>query len=261
MQYGDKDFLGKRDTSKADRPYIWKSFNQVNAISTNIARAYSQLNLVPAVKHDGQEWRMIAIQSKNREEWGLVNIANILHSVITVGLYDTLGAESTNFIINQCQLTTIICSGDYIQRYIKMKKDGQIKSVQNLVTFDTLKDDERDTAGQVGLKLFSLQYLIDEGALATDVKLIEPTPESVYMFSYTSGTTGDPKGVILTHKNILAECVHPERKGFDPNEHDTIISYLPYAHSYEQDCFCLALTFGMRIGYYSGDVLKIREDA
>lgn len=72
------------------------------------------------------------------------------------------------------------------------------------------------------------------------------------MLSYTSGTTGDPKGVKLTHKQMMTQIyVAMVRTKFD--ETDAVISYMPYAHSFEQCCFVLAVYTRMRTGYYSGD--------
>lgn len=76
------------------------------------------------------------------------------------------------------------------------------------------------------------------------------------MLSYTSGTTGDPKGVKMTHKMMLNQTY--SGSFILPFEHsDTYISYMPYAHSYEQAVTTLCLYVGCKIGYYSGDPLLL----
>ena len=62
----------------------------------------------------------------------------------------------------------------------------------------------------------------------------EPKPETVSMFCYTSGTTGDPKAAKLTHKNFMAVATASKFAGFDLGVNDTMISYLPLAHSFEK---------------------------
>ena len=86
-----------------------------------------------------------------------------------------------------------------------------------------------------------------------------PTADDVYIFSYTSGTTGDSKGVKLCHKNIIktAAC-NKIRVAMVPGE--SIISYLPYTHVFEQILLGFSLQEGLNIGFYSGDPTRIAED-
>lgn len=87
----------------------------------------------------------------------------------------------------------------------------------------------------------------------------KPSPHDSLVFSYTSGTTGDSKGVKLSHFNLLSSAntigdILPLRKG------DTHISYLPYIHSFEQCVSGMLLDDHIRIGYYQGDAAKLIED-
>lgn len=76
------------------------------------------------------------------------------------------------------------------------------------------------------------------------------------MLSYTSGTTGNPKGVKLTHKMLLGAAYGVYNRaggkiGFD----DSYLSYLPAAHVFEQAAFSISLVYGMKVGFYSGNVM------
>ena len=92
--------------------------------------------------------------------------------------------------------------------------------------------------------------------------MIEPDPEDVFMLCYTSGTTGDPKGVKLTHKALCICCQNNSfAVGDKPvNKDDVYFSYLPLAHVMEQGMMALTCLFGMSYGFYSGDVLKLMND-
>jgi len=81
--------------------------------------------------------------------------------------------------------------------------------------------------------LYSFESVMKEGETASTEGMEESESSDVYMLSYTSGTTGESKGVKLTHKNILS-TVRSGLKILDDLKHDdTIFSYLPYAHSFE----------------------------
>lgn len=88
----------------------------------------------------------------------------------------------------------------------------------------------------------------------------EPKPDTIYMLCFTSGTTGDAKGSKETHSAFLADLYFFEHVGLDFIETDSMISYLPYAHVYEQCFFLKSIATGSAIGYYSGDALKLIED-
>jgi len=79
------------------------------------------------------------------------------------------------------------------------------------------------------------------------------------IFSYTSGTTGDAKGVKLTHKNLLSSA-YTVIPYCNLNAEEAHVSYLPYPHSFEQVLTFYAAVVGCRIGYYSGDPAKITDD-
>ena len=111
--------------------------------------------------------------------------------------------------------------------------------------------------------MFSFDDLIAVGDKNTgNVEPTKPAPEDVFMLSYTSGTTGDPKGVQLTH-SMMVQCAASvqRRLGAIPlGENDTYISYLPAAHSFEQALFGVVTCYGLRQGFYGGDPRKMADD-
>lgn len=247
---------------------------EVADYAEHLSYGFEALNMAPAITAEDKEWRFIAIQSKNRKEWNLTNLANMHQKITTVSLYDTLGVEATKFILNQTELITIVVANDYISKLCKLKiEDAKSETPQAfrlkfIVAYeDRITDEERELAKTAEIELYTLDGVVAIGKeQAAQGRRItrEATPDTVYMFSYTSGTTGDPKGVKLTHQmmiqcaNAMAIRLNKGMECFDTR--DCYISYLPAAHSFEQATSAMSLVFGMKTGFFGGDVLKLTED-
>ena len=148
------------------------------------------------------------------------------------------------------------CTTEYANRLIKMKAKGMVPSLSTLVLMDT----EDLTGFQTDLNLLTYTGVVDAGQRDTSITEFDPpTKDDVYILSYTSGTTGDPKGVKLTHNNVLANArTSILRIRVTPGE--ALISYLPYTHSFEQALFAFGLETQCKIGYYTGDPTRIVSD-
>jgi long-chain acyl-CoA synthetase len=115
-----------------------------------------------------------------------------------------------------------------------MKKEGFALSIKFLVTFDEPTLAQVTACEAVGVKLYSFKHIIEQGENPEGVEPFNKCkPSDCPLFSYTSGTTGDSKGVKLTHRNLLSSCftVIPEMTDIAPG--DSYISYLPFPHSFE----------------------------
>lgn len=85
-----------------------------------------------------------------------------------------------------------------------MKKEGLAKSVTSLVTFDEPSPAHVDSAASVGVKIYSFKYILEQGENESGAPAFNKCTENdCPIFSYTSGTTGDSKGVKLTHRNLF----------------------------------------------------------
>lgn len=120
----------------------------------------------------------------------------------------------------------------YIDTLLKLKS-SKAKGLQNIISFDKITEEKSELCKQADIKLYYFYDIIEDGKKAHDVVVNEPKPDSVYMFSYTSGTTGDPKGVIITHKSFLScgNCLSAFNMNF--GEGDVSLSYLPLGHTME----------------------------
>jgi len=214
----------------------------------------------------------MGIQAKNRTEWALTHIANMFQKATTIAFYDTLGPDATKYIIDQTKVTTMSVSSDYVKILSKLKVEDTesgtnlMESLVNLVSFEKdVSDDDKALAEKAGI---TVHYYADVLAKGKEIKAAGkaeyalPEPEDVYMLSYTSGTTGNPKGVKLTHKMIIGAgfAVNSRLKKQQFTTNDTYISYLPFSHSFEQAVFGISLIYGMKCGFFGGNTLKLTED-
>lgn len=185
----------------------------------------------------------------------------MLSAVTVVTLYDTLGQESIDFILNQTKLRTLVCPADKIKNIRDLKTSGKIPELSHVIYFDDVKAEEIELASSCGLTLVSFSDAVKEGKDYTgeSANWEEVTSETLYTLSYTSGTTGVPKGVMLSHLNFVSNLGSLDRKKDSDtfNDTDRYISYLPLAHVFERMMFITCVAVKIEIGFYQGDVLKI----
>jgi long-chain acyl-CoA synthetase len=89
------------------------------------------------------------------------------------------------------------------------------------------------------------------------MQLKEPTWDTVFAIIYTSGTSDEIKGVILTHQNILASQAKQEFFGYTFDSDDVYFSYVPLPHVYEQIMMASSMIFRFRVGYSKGNPLNL----
>ena len=142
-----------------------------------------------------------------------------------------------------------------------MKEKGVAQYVKCLVLFDGISNEsEMKQAEEIGLKVLTLDEVMEEGR--NSGVTLEPEKvdkDDYYMLNYTSGTTGDSKGVKVTHWGLLSSAW----LGVDNmqmTENDCYISYLPAPHVFENFIYITTLMTGAKVGFYQGDPLKLVED-
>lgn len=145
-----------------------------------------------------------------------------------------------------------------------MKAGGKLRYLTHLIYFDEVAPAVGEAAQASGLTLVKFADVVEQGkALGDDGSAWDPvTHDTFYTFSYTSGTTGVPKGVMLTHRNYVSNI-----SGLDffkdknqYNDEDVYISYLPLAHVFERLVLLTSMAVKMQVGFYQGDVLKLTQD-
>ena len=188
-------------------------------------------------------------------------------SLFSVSLYDTLGPTATEYILNHAAVPTVVTSLPHIPALLKLKP--RLPSLKVIISLDVLESGERDghsklallnaLAEDSGVKIYSIEQVEQTGASHGTPALHPPEPNDLITINYTSGTTGPPKGVTLTHANAAAATSSGLISVLQgPNE--TMISYLPLAHIYQRMTEHGTLWAGGCIGYFHGDILNLVDD-
>lgn len=187
-------------------------------------------------------------------------------SLFSVSIYDTLGPDTTEYIINHAAITIVVSSLNHIPTLLKLKP--RCPTLKVIVSIDPIDAGEpagyskadllRQMSAELNLKIVSFAQAEALGEKSS-LNVVPPKPEDAVTINYTSGTTGNPKGVVLTHSAAVAAS--SASLIACPQQSDNCgFSYLPLAHIYERNSEQAAMAAGTGIAYFHGNPLEIIED-
>lgn len=187
----------------------------------------------------------VSLLSETRYEWTFSDISIIIAGGVTVPIYPSLVPEQIKFIVENSDSTMVIFSDLNQWKKLEMIKDS-LPAVRHYITF--LEEPPSE-------KVITLKKLIEmgkdyerENPDVFDKKLKEGNENDLMTIIYTSGTTGIPKGVMLSHRNLISN-VTAVKEILDINERDTTLSFLPLAHVLERMVTYAYLYFGATVAY------------
>ncbi|KFK26499.1 hypothetical protein AALP_AA8G257300 [Arabis alpina] len=247
--YPDNKYLGTRvrpDGTVGD--YTWMTYAE-----TATARQAIGSGLV---YHGINQGARVGIYFINRPEWIVVDHACAAYSFISVPLYDTLGPDAVKFAVNHATVEAIFCVPQTLNTLLSFL--AEIPSIRLVVVVGGADEHLPSLPAGSGVKIASYQKLLSQGRSSLH-PFSPPKPEDIATICYTSGTTGTPKGVVLSHGNLIAN-VAGSSLAINYLPSDIYISYLPLAHIYERANQILAVYGGVAVGFYQGDNLKLMDD-
>jgi long-chain acyl-CoA synthetase len=214
-QYQYEPFIRYKDEGQYT-PISWKK------MQTMILRV--GLGLISMGINKGD---MVAIFSENCWQWIVADLAVLSIGASDVPIYGTNSGVEASYILNDsCSKVLFVSDKDHLETIIKVK--GRFTSLEHIITFDMIDDAPEG--------VISFDELMKKGDTVKDIsifdqRLNEIIPQSLATLFYTSGTTGQPKGVMLTHGNLIANIMQSFASHPMIDHHDETLAMLPFSQS------------------------------
>ena len=188
--------------------------------------------------------------SENRPEWMISDLSIMLAGGITVPAYTTYLSRDYEYIINDCSPSVVLVSNDEQFNKVKSicKKNSLIKKI---ISFEKLTDIDEGT-------YLNLENIIKNKKNINEINFeIKANRSDPACIIYTSGTQGNPKGVILSHGGILSNCAGGYELLKPILENETrFLTWLPLSHSYEHAVQFIQIAVGAKV-YYAESIDKL----
>ncbi len=202
---------------KKSGKWITYSIDKYRELTDNVSQGLLNTGIVKGDK--------IATFSNNRPEWNIVDLAIMQVGAVHVPIYPNINDDELTYILNETESKVIFAANNFLFSKINSLLPV-LKSLKKVYTFDNVADSmnwqELITTGQSNE---------DHSRLDTQKNSI--LPDDLATIIYTSGTTGTPKGVMLSHKNLVSNFIAASKTMNLDSSHITL-SYLPLCHVYER---------------------------
>uniref|UniRef100_H2R189 Long-chain-fatty-acid--CoA ligase n=1 Tax=Pan troglodytes TaxID=9598 RepID=H2R189_PANTR len=193
---GNGPCLGFR---KPKQPYQWLSYQEVADRAEFLGSGLLQHNCKACTD------QFIGVFAQNRPEWIIAELACYTYSMVVVPLYDTLGPGAIRYIINTADISTVIV--DKPQKAVLLLEHVERKETPGLkliILMDPFEEALKERGQKCGVVIKSMQAVEDCGQENHQAP-VPPQPDDLSIVCFTSGTTGNPKGAMLTHGNVVAD--------------------------------------------------------
>ena len=230
--------------TKYDGKWVETSTQEYIDKANTISRALLRLGVE---KND----KIAIISSNNRTEWNIMDIGCLQTGAQTVPIYPTISEEDYEYILNHCEAKYCFVSDTEVLRKVNLIKNN-LEHLKDVYSFDEIE----------GCK--NWKELLTLGKDTSNQDVVEDRknhvkPEELATIIYTSGTTGKPKGVMLSHNNIVSNVLDSaERIPFDEGT-SVALSFLPICHIFERVILYIYQYYSVSI-YFAESIEKLSDN-
>jgi long-chain acyl-CoA synthetase len=189
----------------------------------------------------------VVIMSESRPEWLLADLAILTLGAVTVPVYSTLTAAQARYIVKDAGARiAFVSSAEQLDKLQRVRHE--LPSLEAIVTFDTGETTSPSVLTIDAVAARGHAKLMGEWGAGRAFRDLarQVRPEHLATIIYTSGTTGEPKGVMLSHRNLVSNMIGG-RAVVPVDEHDVSLSFLPLSHSFERLVSYVYLAHGVTI--------------
>ena len=245
-----------------DNKYTYFSFNEVYNMSMKFVQNLHEKKeeLIYKDTYNNIDFNLIGIFAKNCTEWVVADLGCQMDKITTATLYATLGPNAFQYICEETKIKTILVSPDLVKMLCDLKKKFNLEQLTSAILFDLTTNcnsqQELENLRQAGFKAYSFtqDFQKDNSNIQeSDLEISEP--DTIMTICYTSGTNGNPKGVMLSQRNLMSVLETVIKGGDIPvDEYGAHISFLPLAHIFERMVISGFMGVAGKVGFISGSV-------
>jgi long-chain acyl-CoA synthetase len=230
--------------SKTTGAWVGLSTPEVSELGNNLSAKLLSMGVAAGDK-------IAMISSTNRTEWVLADYAMTQIGAINVPIYPTISSDDYAYIMNHAEVKFCFVSDSEVLDKVR-EIQSSCQTIENVFSFDTIEGcdtfesllSEKPTKAQLK-EIEARKKAIDEADLATII--------------YTSGTTGRPKGVMLSHQNIVSNVIASQKRLPLTYGNAKALSFLPMCHIYERMLLYLYIYSGAKI-YFAESLETIGDN-